>query len=147
METLATEAVLQSDGVSPSSIRWEAMPASSMIGALRNHAVSAIVATQPYILQAESELGAVELLDACSGVTASLPLSGYFATAGVAQPGRDRAAQLPRRAQCGDGRLGPARHRALGAAHPARDVLADRRSRHGRAVPDVPEHRAGAAGG
>ena len=85
METLATEAVLQSDGVSPSSIRWEAMPASSMIGALRDHAVSAIVATQPYILQAESELGAVELLDACSGVTASLPLSGYFATAGVAR--------------------------------------------------------------
>ena len=89
METLATEAVLQSDGVSPSSIRWEAIPASSMIGALRSHQVSAIVATQPYILQAESELGAVELLDACSGVTASLPLSGYFATAAVAQ--RDAA--------------------------------------------------------
>jgi NitT/TauT family transport system substrate-binding protein len=84
METLATEAVLQSDGVSPSSIRWESMPASSMIRALRDHRVSAIVATQPYILQAESQLGAVELLDACSGVTASLPLSGYFAEAALA---------------------------------------------------------------
>lgn len=83
-ETLATEAVLQSDGVSPSSVLWRAMPANSMISALRNHTVSAIVATQPYILQAETQLGAVELLDACSGVTASLPLSGYFTTASFA---------------------------------------------------------------
>jgi NitT/TauT family transport system substrate-binding protein len=84
-ETLATEAVLQSDGVSPPSVQWEAMAPGSMISALRDHTVSAIVATQPYILQAETELGAVELLDACSGVTASLPLSGYFATAGFAR--------------------------------------------------------------
>jgi NitT/TauT family transport system substrate-binding protein len=61
------------------------MAPSSMIGALRDHTVSAIVTTQPYILQAETELGAVELLDACSGVTASLPLSGYFTTAGFAR--------------------------------------------------------------
>jgi NitT/TauT family transport system substrate-binding protein len=80
IETLATEAVLQSDGVSPSSIQWKPMAPGSMIGALRDHTVSAIVTTQPYILQAESKLGAAELLDACSGVAASLPLSGYFAS-------------------------------------------------------------------
>jgi len=80
IETLATEAVLQSDGVSPSAIQWKPMAPGSMIGALRAHTVSAIVATQPYILQAETQLGAAELLDACSGVTASLPLSGYFAS-------------------------------------------------------------------
>ena len=90
-ETLATEAVLQSDGVSPPSVQWKAMPPGSMISALRNHAVSAIVVTQPYILQAETELGAVELMDVCSGVTASLPLSGYFSTAAFA---RDHAAAL-----------------------------------------------------
>jgi NitT/TauT family transport system substrate-binding protein len=83
-ETLATEAVLQSDGVSPPSIQWKAMAPAGMINALRDHTVSAIVTTQPYILQAETELGAVEVLDACSGVTASLPLSGYFTTAGFA---------------------------------------------------------------
>jgi NitT/TauT family transport system substrate-binding protein len=55
-----------------------------MISALRDHTVSAIVATEPYILQAETQLGAVELLDACSGVAAGLPLSGYFATASFA---------------------------------------------------------------
>jgi NitT/TauT family transport system substrate-binding protein len=80
IETLAAEAVLQSDGVSPSSIQWKPMVPGSMIGALRDHTVSAIVTTQPYTLQAETRLGAVELLDACSGVAAGLPLSGYFAS-------------------------------------------------------------------
>jgi NitT/TauT family transport system substrate-binding protein len=80
IETLATESTLQSDGVSPSSVEWRAMPPASMITALRDHTVSAIVATEPYILQAETQLGAIELLDACSGVTAGLPLSGYFTT-------------------------------------------------------------------
>jgi NitT/TauT family transport system substrate-binding protein len=84
-ETLATEAVLQSDGVSPSSIQWKAMAPASMITALRDHTVSAIVTTEPYILQAETQLGAVELFDACSGVTAGLPLSGYFTTTGFAR--------------------------------------------------------------
>jgi len=85
METLATEAVLQTDGVSPSSVVWKAMPAGNLITALRDHQVSAIVVPQPYILQAETTLGAVELFDVCSGVTASLPLSGYFTTAGFAR--------------------------------------------------------------
>jgi NitT/TauT family transport system substrate-binding protein len=84
IETLATESALQSDGVSPSSVVWDAMPPGSMISALRDHTVSAIVATEPYILQAETQLGAIELLDACSGVTAGLPLSGYFTTASYA---------------------------------------------------------------
>lgn len=84
-ETLAAESVLQSDGVSPSSVRWEAMAPGSMIRALRDRTVSAIVATEPYVLQAETQLGAVGLFDACSGVTASLPLSGYFTTAGFAR--------------------------------------------------------------
>jgi NitT/TauT family transport system substrate-binding protein len=91
IETLATEAVLQSDGVSPSSVQWKAMDPGSMISALRDHTVSAIVATEPYILQAETQLGAVQLIDACSGVTASLPLSGYFTTEGFA---RDHATAL-----------------------------------------------------
>jgi NitT/TauT family transport system substrate-binding protein len=84
IETLATESTLQSDGVSPSSVIWDAMAPGSMISALRDHTVSAIVATEPYILQAETQLGAIELLDACSGVTAGLPLSGYFTTASFA---------------------------------------------------------------
>ena len=85
IETLTAESVLQSDGVSPTSVLWTAMRPGDMVTALRDKQVSAIVATQPYILQAETELGAVELFDVCSGVTANLPLSGYFTSAGFAR--------------------------------------------------------------
>src|SRR6266581_530955 len=80
MEMLATQAVLRTDGVSSTSIHWSAMPEQKMINALQTGQVQAIVATQPYILQAEKNLGAVAVLDSCSGVTAGLPLLGYFST-------------------------------------------------------------------
>jgi NitT/TauT family transport system substrate-binding protein len=80
MEMMATQAVLRTDGVGPTSVRWIAMPERDMISALRDHkyGVEAIVATEPYILEAESKLGAVSVLDSCSGVTSGLPLLGYF---------------------------------------------------------------------
>jgi NitT/TauT family transport system substrate-binding protein len=40
--------------------------------------VDAILATEPTIYEAESQLGAVPVLDACTGATANLPLYGYF---------------------------------------------------------------------
>jgi NitT/TauT family transport system substrate-binding protein len=78
IQTLAAEQVLQNDGVSPSSVNWTQMQASEMIGALRSGQVKAIVASEPYILEAEEQLGAVEVADVSSGVTSGLPLSGYF---------------------------------------------------------------------
>jgi NitT/TauT family transport system substrate-binding protein len=85
IDQLAAEEVLTADGVSPSSVKWDAMPASQMIGALKDHQVNAILATDPLIIQAETELGAQEVFDACSGVTADLPLSGYFTTQSFAK--------------------------------------------------------------
>jgi NitT/TauT family transport system substrate-binding protein len=90
IETLAGQSVLQSDGVSPADVTWRGYPQSEMIGALKNHQVSAILTTDPLIIQAQTQLGANELLDASSGVAANLPLSGYFATAAFA--GKHRAA-------------------------------------------------------
>jgi NitT/TauT family transport system substrate-binding protein len=84
METLAAQAVLQSDGVSPSSVTWRPMPAKNMINALHSGAVSALLATQPQVLQAQTQLGATEVLDACSGVTSGIPLAGYFSLASYA---------------------------------------------------------------
>jgi NitT/TauT family transport system substrate-binding protein len=78
IETLAAEEVLQNDGVSPSGINWKPMSEQGMITALGDHKVTAILATEPYILEAQEQLGAVELMDASSGVTSGLPLSGYF---------------------------------------------------------------------
>ena len=85
IQTLAAEEVLQNDGVSPSSVTWTQMPAKDMIGALRSGKVKAILATEPYILQAEEQLGAIEVVNASSGVTSGLPLSGYFSLGSYAQ--------------------------------------------------------------
>ena len=84
MDTLATETVLQTEGVNPAGITWDEMPENKLITALKDHQVNAIVATDPLIIEAETQLGAQEVLDACSGVTANLPLSGYFSTASFA---------------------------------------------------------------
>jgi NitT/TauT family transport system substrate-binding protein len=77
-ETLATQSVLTDSGVNPSTVHWKAMPASQLIGALQSHQVSAILATEPTIYQAETQLGATEVIDSCSGKTGSMPLTGYF---------------------------------------------------------------------
>jgi NitT/TauT family transport system substrate-binding protein len=78
IQTLAAEEVLQNDGVSPSSVDWDAQPVQDLIPDLRDHSVSAILVSEPYILEAEEELGAVEVVDASTGVTSGLPMSGYF---------------------------------------------------------------------
>jgi NitT/TauT family transport system substrate-binding protein len=85
VETLAAEQVLQNDGVSPSSVTWKPMPPTEMIGALHSGQVKAILVSEPYILEAEEKLGAVEVMDASSGVTSGLPMSGYFSLASYAQ--------------------------------------------------------------
>lgn len=86
METLATEAVLDSDGVTPTNVTWKPTPMQDMIRELSSGQVSAILVTEPYIIAAESQLGAVEVMDSCSGLTANLPLSGYFSLATYAAP-------------------------------------------------------------
>ena len=88
IQTLAAEEVLQNDGVSPSSVNWTQVPAPDLIGALRSGQVKAILATEPYIFEAEEQLGAIEVVDASSGVTSGLPMSGYFSLASYA--GSDR---------------------------------------------------------
>jgi NitT/TauT family transport system substrate-binding protein len=42
--------------------------------------VNAILATEPTIFEAESQLGAVPVLDSCTGATSNLPLDGYFSS-------------------------------------------------------------------
>jgi NitT/TauT family transport system substrate-binding protein len=81
IETLATDSVLQSEGLSPARVNWQPTPGNQLLSALADHRVAAILVGEPYIVQAESQLGAVELLDSCSGITANLPMAGYFSTA------------------------------------------------------------------
>jgi NitT/TauT family transport system substrate-binding protein len=84
-ETLATQSVLQDDGVDPASVRWKPMPTPDLIGALSSHKVAAILVAEPYIFRAESQIGASELVDSVSGTTANLPLSGYFTSTSFAR--------------------------------------------------------------
>lgn len=85
IQTLAAEEVLQNDGVSPSSVNWTQMQPQDMIGALHRGQVRAILATEPYILEAEEQLGAVEVVNASFGVTSGLPMSGYFSLTSYAR--------------------------------------------------------------
>ena len=94
VETLATDSVLQSDGVPPTSVRWKPTPLQDMIRELRSGQVSAILATEPYVVAAESQLGAVEVMDSVSGPAASLPLSGYFSLAAYAGTHRAQLQQF-----------------------------------------------------
>lgn len=84
IQTLAAEEVLQNDGVSPSSVNWTQLQPQNMIEALRSGQVKAILTTEPYILEAEKQLGAVEVVNASVGVTSGLPMSGYFSLASYA---------------------------------------------------------------
>ena len=78
LETLATRSVLANDGVDPDLVRWKPLPSGRLINALASHKVAAILVQEPFIFDAERQLGALEVLDSCSGATANLPLSGYF---------------------------------------------------------------------
>jgi NitT/TauT family transport system substrate-binding protein len=84
IDTVATWSVLNSDNVHVGKITWDPMAASKLIGALQSGQVNAILATEPTIYAAESELGAVPVVDACTGATANLPLDGYFTTGSYA---------------------------------------------------------------
>ena len=80
IETLATQTVLRNDQVSVTTINWHPSAPGQEVQALRNHKASAILVGEPYLFQAEKQLGAVSVLDSASGVTAGLPLLGYFTT-------------------------------------------------------------------
>jgi NitT/TauT family transport system substrate-binding protein len=80
IDTVATWSVLASDNVRVKTITWDPMPANKLISALQDGQVDAILATEPTIYAAESQLGAVPVIDSCTGATANLPLDGYFTT-------------------------------------------------------------------
>ncbi len=67
-------------GNGDSSVQWEPMSQQQEVTDLENGKLKAILVGEPYIYEAESQVGAVELMDACSGPTANMPLSGYVAT-------------------------------------------------------------------
>jgi NitT/TauT family transport system substrate-binding protein len=86
------------------------MPATKLLGALKSHQVDAILATEPTIYEAESQLGAVPVVDACTGATANLPLYGYFTNKAYANQNADAVTAFRtalEKAQADAGMAGP----------------------------------------
>ena len=84
IETLATQAVLRNDGVSVTTIHWKQAAPDQLVQKLQDKKANAILVGEPYLFQAQKQLGAVAVLDSASGVTANLPLLGYFTTSAYA---------------------------------------------------------------
>jgi NitT/TauT family transport system substrate-binding protein len=83
LETAAATQVLTNylgNAALSGGLNWEPMSQQQELAALQNHSLPAVLVSQPYIYEAESDFGAVEVLDAYSGSTAGLPLTGYVAT-------------------------------------------------------------------
>lgn len=62
------------------TLTWSRMSQPAEISALASGGLHAALLTEPYIYEAEATLGATPVLDAFSGGTANLPISGYVAT-------------------------------------------------------------------
>jgi NitT/TauT family transport system substrate-binding protein len=75
----ATQVLTNYIGNEAESVQWDPMTQPQEVRALEQHRLKAILVSEPYIYQAESQAGAVEVLDACSGSTSNLPLAGYVA--------------------------------------------------------------------
>jgi len=84
IQTLMTNVQLKAAGVSPSSVKYVAIPFPDMDTALKAGRVSTISAVEPFLSGAETA-GARQVVSDCADATASLPLSGYFATAAWTQ--------------------------------------------------------------
>jgi NitT/TauT family transport system substrate-binding protein len=76
----ATQVLTNYLGNDAESVTWSPMSQQQEITALAQHRLPAVLVSEPYIYEAESQFGATVVLDACSGSTAGLPLTGYVAT-------------------------------------------------------------------
>ncbi len=76
----ATEVLTNYLGNDAESVVWSPMSEQQEITELAQHRLQAALVSEPYIYEAESQFGATVVLDACSGSTADLPLTGYVAT-------------------------------------------------------------------
>jgi len=76
--------VLTSFGVNVTGVRWKNMSQQQEVNELVHRQLHAVLLTEPYIYQAQ-QAGAVQLVDACSGATAGIPLSGYFTSTSWSQ--------------------------------------------------------------
>lgn len=82
--------VLRSFGVNLSGLQWKPMDQAQELSELVHGQLKAALLTEPYVYLAQ-QAGAYQLIDACSGATAGIPLSGYFTSTSWS---RDKAKEV-----------------------------------------------------
>jgi NitT/TauT family transport system substrate-binding protein len=80
IDQILTDAVLSVYGIKPGQVSYVAIPFQGMNAALAAHRVSAAYLTEPYLTEAEQQLGAQVIADANNGATQGMPVTGYTAT-------------------------------------------------------------------
>ena len=78
---LLVSSVLSDNAVPASSVRFVPIQFPDMAKALQDHQVDAAWAPEPFITQAEENVGAIPLADSNQGTTENLPIAGYMVTA------------------------------------------------------------------
>ncbi|MBV9847738.1 MAG: ABC transporter substrate-binding protein [Kutzneria sp.] len=77
---LLVRAVMQDNGLDPNSVTYLPIPYADIPAALGNNLIEAGVDQEPYITQAEEQVGAVPTFKIVTGATADIPISGYIAS-------------------------------------------------------------------
>jgi NitT/TauT family transport system substrate-binding protein len=81
---LNTRSALETNGVDPASVTFVPVPFPAMAAALADGQVDAATMVEPFITQSAQAFGAVSVLDAAAGPTASIPLGGVAVPADFA---------------------------------------------------------------
>ena len=145
IETLATQTVLRNDGVSVTTIHWHQAAAGSLVRALEDHKANAILVGEPYLFQAQKQLGAVAVLDSASGVTDEPAAARLLHHQRLRQRPRAVDPGLPGRDDGGaDPRRGP-RADPVDAQQRRRSQPAGRAADRAGHLPDVLQRRPGPA--
>ena len=95
IQTMLTNTALQTAGVNPATVHYQAVAFPKMAQALATGQVDAISEVEPFITASELSNGDQPVMSTCTGPTANFPMSGYFSTAKWAQtyPNTARAFQ------------------------------------------------------
>jgi NitT/TauT family transport system substrate-binding protein len=77
---LLVSSALVEQGLPASKVHFVAMGFPAMPAALKNHQIDAAYLPEPYLSQAEEQIGGEALLDVNQGATQDFPIDGYAAT-------------------------------------------------------------------
>lgn len=93
---LLVSSILSDNAVPANSVTFVPMQFQQMAKALQDHRVDAAWETDPYITEAEENVGAIPLADSNQGTSENLPIAGYMVTASWLKKNPNTAAAFRR---------------------------------------------------